>query len=173
MDKTYQELLGFDATRLQRLSHYNRMIQEHANVSDGDMAENFCVTEKSYVKNIKYHGPAASAIKYAVLHYKYGVCLDRYLADDIGFCEEEICGYKDFVFSTTEHTMVTPSAVNKAIAKIIKSYNAKETAEAEAEGREPFLLPHFTAHVLRHTFCTRLCEAGVNPKFIQSVIRRK
>lgn len=85
MDKTYQELLGFDATRLQRLSHYNRMIQEHANVSDGDMAENFCVTEKSYVKNIKYHGPAASAIKYAVLHYKYGVCLDRYLADDMRF----------------------------------------------------------------------------------------
>ena len=97
-----------------------------------------------------------------LLEYQFQKC--------IGFCEEEICGYKDFVFSTTEHTMVTPSAVNKAIAKIIKSYNAKETAEAEAEGREPFLLPHFTAHVLRHTFCTRLCEAGVNPKFIQSVM---
>ena len=88
----------------------------------------------------------------------------------IGFCEEEIDGYKGFVFSTAEHKMVTPSAVNKAIKNIINSYNEKEKAEAEAEGREPFLLPHFTAHVLRHTFCTRLCEAGVNPKFIQSVM---
>lgn len=97
-----------------------------------------------------------------LLEYQFQKC--------IGFCEEEISGYKDFVFSTTEHAMVTPSAVNKAIAKIIKSYNAKETADAKVEGREPFLLPHFTAHVLWHTFCTRLCEAGVNPKFIQSVM---
>ena len=88
----------------------------------------------------------------------------------IGFCEEEIDGYKDFVFSTAERKMITPSAVNKAIKNVIISYNKKETAEAEAEGREPFLLPHFTAHVLRHTFCTRLCEAGANPKFIQSVM---
>lgn len=85
MDKTYQELLGFDAARLQRLSHYNRVIQEHASASDSDMAECFCVTKTSYVKNIKYHAPAASAIKYAVLHYEYGVCLDRYLADDMRF----------------------------------------------------------------------------------------
>ena len=50
MDKTYQELLGFNAARLQRLSHYNRVIQEHAGASDGDMAKCFCVTKASYVK---------------------------------------------------------------------------------------------------------------------------
>ncbi|MBP3198178.1 MAG: hypothetical protein J6N21_14400 [Butyrivibrio sp.] len=85
MDKTYNDLPGFDKARLERLMHYNRKIQEHANASDDAMAKCFFVTEKTYVKNIKYQPPAASAIKYARLHYEYGVCLDRYLADDTRF----------------------------------------------------------------------------------------
>ena len=101
MDKTYQELLGFDAARLQRLSQYNRIIQEHANASDDDMSKYFCVTEKSYLKNIKYREPAASAIKYAVLHYKCGVCLDRYLADDMR--------YELFIEENADSRMFIPS----------------------------------------------------------------
>ena len=32
------------------------------------------------------------------------------------------------------------------------------------------LLPDFTAHNLRHTFCTRLCENETNLKVIQSIM---
>lgn len=32
------------------------------------------------------------------------------------------------------------------------------------------LLPRFSCHALRHTFATRLCEAGVNIKVIQDVL---
>ena len=32
------------------------------------------------------------------------------------------------------------------------------------------LLPKFSCHILRHTFTTRLCEAGVNVKVIQDVL---
>ena len=32
------------------------------------------------------------------------------------------------------------------------------------------LLPHISCHMLRHTFATRLCEAGVNIKVIQDVL---
>lgn len=32
------------------------------------------------------------------------------------------------------------------------------------------LLPNFSCHSLRHTFTTRLCEAGVNVKVIQDVL---
>ena len=42
--------------------------------------------------------------------------------------------------------------------------------EAAAENREPLLLPHITAHNLRHTFCSRLCENESNVKLIQSIM---
>jgi integrase len=32
------------------------------------------------------------------------------------------------------------------------------------------LLPHFSCHSLRHTFTTRMCEAGVNVKVIQDTL---
>ena len=38
------------------------------------------------------------------------------------------------------------------------------------EEDDPVLLPPFSCHTLRHTFTTRLCEAGVNIKVIQSVL---
>lgn len=39
-----------------------------------------------------------------------------------------------------------------------------------ARDREPDLLPHFSVHNLRHTFCTRLCESTNDVKFIQQVM---
>lgn len=53
---------------------------------------------------------------------------------------------------------------------MIKGHNAEEPERAKAEGREPVMLPDFSAHHLRHTFCTRLCENESNLKFIQSVM---
>ena len=32
------------------------------------------------------------------------------------------------------------------------------------------MLPHISNHMLRHTFCTRLCERDVNVKVIQTVM---
>ena len=42
-----------------------------------------------------------------------------------------------------------------------------------AQRREAVLLPDFSAHHLRHTFCTRLCEKETNLKVIQSVMGHK
>ncbi len=44
---------------------------------------------------------------------------------------------------------------------------------AARERREPELLPHFSCHYLRHTFCTRFCENETNLKVIQSVMGHK
>lgn len=52
---------------------------------------------------------------------------------------------------------------------IVNAANEEEAKAAE-EGREAVLLPDFSAHILRHTFCTRLCENETNLKFIQSVM---
>ena len=32
------------------------------------------------------------------------------------------------------------------------------------------LIPHFSCHHLRHTFCSRLCEVETNLKVIQSIM---
>ena len=42
--------------------------------------------------------------------------------------------------------------------------------QAELEDREPELIPHFSVHNCRHTFCTRLCESTDDVKFIQEVM---
>ena len=45
--------------------------------------------------------------------------------------------------------------------------------EAKKQHREAVLLPDFSAHHLRHTFCTRLYEKETNLKVIQSVMGHK
>ena len=45
--------------------------------------------------------------------------------------------------------------------------------KAKNEHREPVIIPHFSCHHLRHTFCTRFCENETNVKVIQSVMGHK
>ena len=66
--------------------------------------------------------------------------------------------------------MLTPHVVNRAIERIIRDCNLDETERAKQERREAVLLPHFSVHNLRHTFCTRLCENEPNLKIIQEIM---
>lgn len=43
-------------------------------------------------------------------------------------------------------------------------------AKAQEESREPIIIPHFSCHVFRHTFCTRFCENETNVKVIQEIM---
>lgn len=88
----------------------------------------------------------------------------------LGFCEEEIDGYSGFIFSTATHTVYSASAVNNAIRRVTKAYNDLEEKKAVKEKRKPILLPQFSAHNLRHTFCTRFCENETNLKVIQDIM---
>ena len=101
----------------------------------------------------------------------YDAFLEEYQIQKIlGFSTQEIDGYSGFVFSTNGGNAYIPECVNGAIDRITKDYNKQETKKAEEEQREPLLLPHFSAHHLRHTFCTRLCEQESNIKVIQSIM---
>ena len=59
---------------------------------------------------------------------------------------------------------------NDVLRNITNAYNKKESKLAAAEHREPILLPHITAHILRHTACTRMAEAGMDPKILQGIM---
>lgn len=73
----------------------------------------------------------------------------------------EIDGYRDFVFSTKNRNPVMPSAVNNLLLNIVNKYNST-VGEME--------LPHISAHNLRHTGCTRMAEAGIDPKVLQYIM---
>lgn len=104
----------------------------------------------------------------------YEAFLEEYQIQQMtGFCTQEIEGYKGFVFCSSNGTVTTPSEVNRVIHTIVADYNKEEAAKAKKERREPFLLPDFSAHTLRHTFCTRLCENETNLKVIQTIMGHK
>jgi len=90
--------------------------------------------------------------------------------EETGYNETEIDGMKGFVFINRFGSVPNPQAVNRTIKRIASSYNAEESVNAKRERREPVILPNFSCHHLRHTFCTRLCENETNLKVIQSIM---
>lgn len=79
-------------------------------------------------------------------------------------------GYSDFVFLNNNGQVYTQSFVYDTIQGITTSYNKEEYAKALEEKREPCYLPKISAHILRHTFCTRMCEQNINIKVLQDVM---
>lgn len=87
-----------------------------------------------------------------------------------GFHDITIDGYTNFIFASQRGKLLSPNTVDRAINKIVETYNIEETDTAYADGREPDLLPHFSAHTFRHTFCTRYCENESDLKTIQEIM---
>jgi integrase len=79
-------------------------------------------------------------------------------------------GYSDFVFLNNNGQVYTQSFIYDTIQGITTSYNKEEYAKAREENREPCYLPKISAHILRHTFCTRMCEQNINIKVLQDVM---
>ena len=90
-----------------------------------------------------------------------------------GWNNVEIDGMHGFIFCNRFGNVPNPQSVNRAIKRIVSDYNATEEISAKREHRKAVLLPDFSAHNLRHTFCTRLCEQETNLKVIQSVMGHK
>ena len=101
----------------------------------------------------------------------YEAFLDLYEFQSlIGFNVEEIDGYRGFVFSNARGNVYSPPSVNRAIERIRLAYNKEEEEKAAEENRTPFLIPHFSAHCLRHTFCTRLVENEVSLAVVREIM---
>lgn len=79
-------------------------------------------------------------------------------------------GYTDFVFLNNSGQVYTQSFIYDAIQGITTSYNKEEYVKAFEENRQPRYLPKISAHILRHTFCTRMCESDVNIKVLQDIM---
>ena len=82
-------------------------------------------------------------------------------------CEATIDGYTDFIFVNRFGNVQHQGTLNKAIRRIIRDCNDEQFLKSD---NPKVLLPHFSCHSLRHTFTTRMCEAGVNVKVIQDAL---
>lgn len=69
-------------------------------------------------------------------------------------------GYKDFLFLKQDGTPKVAANYESMLKGLVKKYNK--------QNKEP--LPNITPHILRHTFCTRLANAGMNPKALQYIM---
>lgn len=91
----------------------------------------------------------------------------QYVRDIVG--DVEIDGCRNFLFVTSTGKPMTPNSVNRLLDRIVGSYNKIELAKAIKENRAAELLPHLSAHSLRHTGLTRMAESGISPQTLQFI----
>lgn len=99
---------------------------------------------------------------------KEAFLMEKQYQDDCGLkCKDSIDGYTDFIFINRFGGVQHQGTLNKALRRIIRdcNYEIMDTFKENA-----VLLPRFSNHNLRHTFTTRMCEAGVNIKAMQEIL---
>ena len=72
------------------------------------------------------------------------------------------------MFLNKELRLYTPNTLTRAFHELTEAQNREMDGEENA-----VLLPQFTAHVLRHTYCTRMAENGCDIKVLQEIMGHK
>ena len=80
--------------------------------------------------------------------------------------KDEIDGYDDFIFINRFGHVQHQGTLNKALRRIIRDFNVDAAAKGITEPND--ILPHFSCHILRHTYATRAVESGVSVKYLQT-----
>ncbi|MGN0135389.1 tyrosine-type recombinase/integrase [Anaerotignum sp.] len=82
----------------------------------------------------------------------------------------EVDGMSGFVFCNRYGDMQNPKNINRTIKRIVDHYNREEELKAKKEKREPLMLPYFSCHILRHTFCTRCAELDMSLPALKEIM---
>jgi len=77
-------------------------------------------------------------------------------------------GYRDFIFVNRFGNVQHQGTLNKALTRIVRDCNFEILDKPHK--KDTVILPKFSNHSLRHTFTTRMCEAGVNLKVMQEIL---
>ena len=82
-------------------------------------------------------------------------------------CEGE---FADLVFVTSMGSPVLRYHAEKECKKVVKAINEAEAFDSVREQRKPIIFEDIYPHALRHTFCSRCFEKGMNPKVVQALM---
>ena len=82
----------------------------------------------------------------------------------------EVDGYSGSVITAKSGRPLMPNGVNSVLYNIVDAYNKTEVERAKKEYRKAELLPKFSAHVMRHTACTRMAECRMDVKVLQYIM---
>ncbi|WP_069999864.1 tyrosine-type recombinase/integrase [Cellulosilyticum sp. I15G10I2] len=99
---------------------------------------------------------------------KEAFLLEKQYQEECGLkCNTVVDGYTDFIFINRFGGVQHQGTLNKALRRIIRdcNYDVLDNRKQSA-----VTLPRFSNHSLRHTFTTRMCEAGVNIKAMQDIL---
>lgn len=83
---------------------------------------------------------------------------------------EESVTLSDFIFLNRFGAVQLPHNTNRAFERIRRDYNNYEIDLANKEHREPIEMPHFSNHILRHTFITRACDEEGNIAVVSEMV---
>lgn len=96
--------------------------------------------------------------------------MEKKRQEELGIrCEFTVDSMTDFIFLNQYGYPLRSKSVNKILRQVIKDCNRWAEANWQ-EGEPPTRLPHFSCHILRHTFVTRACEAGLNLKALTAIV---
>lgn len=79
-------------------------------------------------------------------------------------------GFEDLVFTSSMGSPVIRHSAEKRINRVVDEINKEEIFQAIRERREPVLFEKVYPHAIRHTFCSRCFEKGMNPKYVQGLM---
>ena len=153
-------LIWSDCDFAHKLIYVNRQVQYYR----GEEDETYCehVTDPKSSSGIRMI-PMFDVVR--------DVLLEEQAAQvEAGWEEKSIGNVSGFIFRTRNGGCIDCRNVDGAIYRLVENYNKKEMELAKSEGRDPILMPRFSVHNLRHTFCTRMCENETNLKVIQEVM---
>lgn len=80
----------------------------------------------------------------------------------------EVDGMNTFVFLNKNMKLHKQETIVRVLHEIQEAYN-REVSDDNSED----LMPKFTPHTLRHTFCTRMAENGCDVKVLQEIMGHK
>lgn len=101
-----------------------------------------------------------SGIRQIPMNQAAYAALQRVMGRQEGTQPITIDGYSGFLFHTQEGQPVMSQYYATVFRNLVKKYNKSHDDK----------LPHFSPHVLRHTFCTRLANKNMNPKNLQYIM---
>lgn len=130
-------------------------------------------TEPPYTFEFRFEPPKTKAgiRKIPMLDSVYEVFQEMYEEQKAnGFSKLVVDGATGFIFINKMGNLYKHNAIDHSIRRIVDNHNAEEEVKAKKEHREPIMLPYFSCHTFRHTFCTRFCENETNVKVIQAVM---